>query len=130
MRLRLAVYNSYQNAIIPQRQKAISLAPELLQVSSFDDGLKSLLGGLCSFDQRSVMFVFLRSQERTELVAFYMLLQCRCHCGDTSYLYIYISLYIWMYAFYLHHLWRMGGEENLPFRINKVVKHYNYPSCM
>lgn len=57
-RLSFAVYNSYQNAIIPQRQKPVSLSTEQLQVSSFDDSMKSLLGGFCSFEQRSVMFVF------------------------------------------------------------------------
>ena len=58
VRLSLAVYNSYQNAIIPQRLRPVSLSTERLQVSSFDDSMKSLLGGFCSFEQRSVMFVF------------------------------------------------------------------------
>lgn len=70
----MAVYNSFQNSLIPQRQKPILLLIEKLQVSSFDDSMRSLFGGLCGFEQRPVMFVILRSQERLGLLAFYMLL--------------------------------------------------------
>lgn len=41
-----AMYNSYQNALIPQREKPIPAPTEQLQVSSFDDSVQSLLGGL------------------------------------------------------------------------------------
>lgn len=51
------IYNAFQNAIIPHTKSGpILFSTE--QLSSFDDSVKSLLGGFCSFEQRSVMFVF------------------------------------------------------------------------
>lgn len=60
VRLSLAVYNSYQKkkSFNPSEPEPILLSTEQLQVSSFDDSVKSLSAGFHSFQQLSVMFVF------------------------------------------------------------------------
>ena len=57
-RLSLAVYNSYQNVIIPQSRSPFRYQQSSSGFHPFDGSVKSLLGVFCSSEQRSVMFVF------------------------------------------------------------------------
>lgn len=72
VRLSLAVYNSYQKkkSFNPSEPEPILLSTEQLQVSSFDDSVKSLSAGFHSFQQLSVMFVFRDQRKEASSLCF------------------------------------------------------------